>query len=109
MIADPASIFLQAVVTGWVSFWMLLYVWHKSDLLVRNLDSHDHAGFRHEALRMAVSLSIVCSMIALLVPEIPQDRRLWLAGGASGLWIGCMHAFWLSANWWRGRTLWKVR
>jgi hypothetical protein len=105
----PFPIFAQAVITGYVSFWMLLYVWHKADLMMRNVDAHDHDGLRHEALRMAVSLSIMCSMIALLVPEIPQDRRLWLAGGASGLWAGCMHAFWLSVNWWRGRTLWKVR
>lgn len=106
---SPEAIFAQAVVTGFVSFWMLLYVWHKADLVVRNLEAHDHAGLRHEALRMVVSLSIVCSMIALLVPEIPQDRRLWLAGGASGLWLGCVHAFSLSANWWRGRRLWKVQ
>ena len=106
---DPAPIFQQSVVAGFVSFWVLLYAWHKGDLVLRNLDAHDLAGLRHEALRMAVSLSLVCTSIALLAPQLPQEQRLWLAGGASGLWAGCLHAFWLSANWWRGRTLWKVQ
>jgi hypothetical protein len=105
---DPASIFALAVVTGFASFWMLLFVWHKGDMVMRNLDAHDVAALRHEALRMVVSLSLVCSLIALFATQLPQDRQLWLSGGASGLWAGCLHMFWLSANWWRGRTLWKV-
>ena len=108
MTTDPATIFAQAVITGFVCFWVLLYVWHKGDLVMRNLDAHDLAGLRHEALRMAVSLSFVCSLIALMASGLPQDRQLWLAGGGTGLWAGCLHMFWLSANWWRGRTLWKV-
>ena len=108
MTFDPSSTFAQALITGYASFWMLLYAWHQGDLMLRNLEAHDHAGLRHEALRMVVSLSLVCTLIALLAPHLAQDRQLWLAGGATGLWAGCMHAFWLSATWWRGRTLWKV-
>ena len=108
MLDHPTEVFSQAIVVGFMSFWVLLYVWHRADLFTRNIDSHEHAGMRHEALRMVVSLSILCCAMALLVPNLPQDRMLWLAGGSTGLWLACLHAFWLSANWWRGRTFWKV-
>ena len=109
MTTVSAWVFVQAVALGYLAFWALLFAWHQGELLLCRLDHHEFAGLRHEALRMAVALSVMWALVSLMAPDLPQEHRLRLSGAASGLWIGCAHAFWLSAQWWRSRTLWKVR
>ena len=108
-VPSPLVQFAIAIGLGYGAFWLMLWCRHHADLATLKRDHVEHAGVRREALFLAVTLSLVWCLMATIAPEVPQDGQLRLAGGASGVWMACGTVLMLSVQWWRERTLWKVK
>ncbi|MGH8029143.1 MAG: hypothetical protein ACREO3_04315, partial [Arenimonas sp.] len=106
---SPAWQFVLAIALGYGAFWLMLWGRHKADLAARHIEYLEHAGVRREALFLAVVLSVVWCLMAALTPQLPPTGPVRLAGASSGVWLAALTALTLSVQWWRNRTLWKVR
>lgn len=106
---SPIVQFALAIGLGYGAFWLMLWCRHHADLASLKREHLEHANMRREAVLLAVTLSLVWCLMATIAPEVPQDGQLRLAGGASGVWMACVTVLMLSVQWWRQRTLWKVK
>ena len=109
LLTSPPWQFVLAIALGYGAFWLMLWGRHKADLAQRQLEYLEHAGVRREAVFLAVVLSIVWCLMAAMAPELEPTAPLRLAGASSGVWLAALTALMLSVQWWRKRTLWKVR
>jgi hypothetical protein len=109
LLTSPAWQFVLAIALGFGALWLLLWGRHKADLAQNQLDYLEHAGGRREAVFRAVVLSIVWCLMAAMAPQLEPTAPLRLAGASSGVWLAALTALMLSVQWWRKRTLWKVR
>jgi hypothetical protein len=108
-LSSPVGQFVLAIGLGYGALWVMLYCRHLADLATRNLDFLEHSGVRREAMFLAVVLSVVWCLMAAMAPQLEPTAPLRLAGGASGVWLATITVLGLSVQWWRRRTLWKVR
>jgi hypothetical protein len=106
---SPAWQFVFAIALGYGALWLMLWGRHRADLAALKRDYLEHTGVRREAVFLAVVLSVVWCLMAALAPELEPTAPLRLAGASSGVWLAALTALTLSVQWWRKRTLWKVR
>jgi hypothetical protein len=109
LLTSPAWQFVLAIALGYGAFWLMLWGRHKADLAQRQIEFLEHAGVRREAVFLAVVLSLVWCLMAAMTPQLEPAAPLRLAGASSGVWLAALTALMLSVQWWRKRTLWKVR
>ena len=110
---SPLVQFVLAIGLGYAAFWVMLWFKHHGELMQSKREVLEHAGMRREAQLLAVVLSLTwCAMGAVapsLATNLDPAMQLRLAGGASGVWLACGTVLMLSVQWWRQRTLWKVK
>jgi len=106
---SPFVQFAIAIGLGYGALWLMLWCKHHGHLMSTKREFDAHVGLRHEALFLAVVLSLTWCLMATLTPAADPTMPLRVAGGASGVWLACGTVLMLSVQWWRERTIWKVR